>query len=221
MKTRWMNPYINKLLEKPDYIVAGTDDELSSEQIKFIHSKASKFTKVICEICCGSGGHLIDCAKESPDTLFVAFELRFKRAFNIAKKAEKQQLNNVLVIRTDANLLTTVFTNDSLQGVFINFPDPWDAEKWKKNRILKPEYLNALTQSIKNHGFFSYKSDHREYFESTCKIIEEHRNFQVMQKSLDLYKDMPLPKTCITEFEKMFYYKGIPICYLLTKIIKD
>ncbi|MGI6523783.1 MAG: tRNA (guanosine(46)-N7)-methyltransferase TrmB [Bdellovibrionota bacterium] len=217
-RKKWINPYITLIQTKPDYIVFGERDKLSTEQITAIREKCTHFSDVICEVCCGSGGHLVELAQDNPDTLFLGFELRFKRAFNIAKKAERLSLNNILAVRTDANFISQIFPQKFLAGVYINFPDPWELEKWKKFRILQPAYIDLLATLIRDRGFFSYKTDHLNYFESTAKIIAQHPHYQITELVHDLYKDNPIPKRGVTEFEKMFHSKGMPIYYLKASI---
>lgn len=214
LKWHWINPYINLIKEKESYIIAGERDTLNDEQIAQIRERCKGYERVICEICCGSGGHLVNKAEDDPEALYIGFELRFKRAFNVAKKAERLGLKNLLVVRSDAHLLPKIFPEKSLAGVYINFPDPWDHEKWKKFRVLKPEYFDMLPTIIKDGGFFSYKTDHDKSFKVNLAYLEQHPHYEIVECSHDLYAETPMPKRGTTEFEKMFVSKGMTIKYL-------
>lgn len=217
---RWKNQYIDLVAAKPAYIVAGRSNSLSPEQIAQVRRVCGDFDGVFCELCSGSGGHLVELAQAHPNQLYVGFELRFKRAFNTAKKAERLALQNLLVLRTTAFLLPEVFTERSLSGVYVNFPDPWEKERWKKNRVLNPKFLDAIASRLRREGFLSYKSDHQEYFESTVKMLEVHPLFSITSCVRDLHASELGPSSIKTEFEKLFISKGLPIHFLQAEIIR-
>lgn len=215
---KWINPYINLIETKPDYLISAEKNVLTPEQIYQVKEKCSKFNDVICEVCCGSGGHLVELAQENQNQLYIGFELRYKRVFNIAKKGDHLKLNNILAIRADANSIADIFAEKSLAGFYINFPDPWELERWAKNRILRPDYIDTISKLVRSGGFFSYKTDHKSCFDKTCAIIKEHPSFNIIKETHDLYSEIPFPKQGATEFEKMFYSKGFQICQLIAEI---
>ena len=85
----WENPYIAKLSEL-ETIVAAQSNSISSEDCERLRSLVAPYTKVYLEFGSGSGAHLIERAASDPDSAYVGFELRFKRAFRTAEKVATQ-----------------------------------------------------------------------------------------------------------------------------------
>ena len=216
---RWRNQYIDLLGSKPEYIVSAVGKSLDSSSLTRIRERLAQFTSVAVEIGSGSGQHLIELARLNPETLFIGYEIRFKRIFRTAEKAEKLGLKNLLLIRQSAFMMPETFGAESLSGVYINFPDPWDKKRWHKNRILSPDFLKAIHGMLRPEGFLSYKTDHASYFAATREILDELQLFYIEALESDLHNSPLADATPPTEFESLFRSKGLPVMYLRAKKI--
>ncbi len=211
----WSNQYVELVKSLPDLIITGqTDKTLPAEKQAILNQKISQFSKVVCELGSGSGGHLVALAQRDPDTLHIGFELRFKRVFKSAEKATQLGLNNVAMMQFDANLIESLFAPNSLHAIYINFPDPWSKRRWHKHRIIKPEFLERAARLLSKEGFIAYKSDHREYFELSEKMFRADPNYSITEFSQDLHSSPFVNNNLLTEFERLFLSKGLPIYYL-------
>ncbi len=214
---KWKNHYIDLVHTKPDYIVPiriEGDLPSASEKIK---ERAKCFQGIIAEFGSGSGGHLIERARRDPSNLYVGFELRFKRVFRTAEKAEEIGLRNLIVVQGTALHFPALFPPLSLRGAYVNFPDPWSKPRWKKHRLLSESFLTALRESLQIEGFFSYKSDHAEYFKETKLLLERMVGFRIEEASSDLWNSPYREANIASEFEGLFHSQGLPIHYLLIK----
>jgi tRNA (guanine-N7-)-methyltransferase len=207
---RWRNPYIDLLETLPNMVVSAGESGLSTSQIEFIKNKLTEFKEVIIELGCGSGTHIVERAKNSK-ALHIGFELRFKRAFKSAEKANKENLKNLLIIRHDAKAGLNLFNKDSIQGCYVNFPDPWGKEKWIKNRLLSPDTLKKLSELLTLGGFISYKTDHLEAFQYTVDLIENNNAYQLIEVTNDLENSTYQKNNIKTEFERLFLSKKLKI----------
>lgn len=210
----WKNKYIDLLVTKPEYIIPGTNTGLTAEQIRLIRARSASYSEVYCELGSGSGMHLISCAERNPRAFYIGFELRFKRTFRTAEKAERLSLNNLIIVRSKAESIAEVFGRGSLSGVYINFPDPWDKKKWLKHRMLNPEMIRTLHDLLTPNGFLSYKTDHKEYFNATENLLSNENLFSVCSKTENLYQSHYLADNIPSEFENLFCSKGQPIYWL-------
>ena len=199
-----INKYIGLAKTKPEFLISGDNHEVSPEEWALLDSRAAKFSKLFLEIGSGSGGHLIESARRDPTSLYVGIELRFKRAFRTVEKAENQAVGNILVIRTNAKIVTSFFAEQSLDGIFINFPDPWDKRRWHKHRLLNESYLRTLLSLLKPGGFFSYKSDHEGYFREILALAKSIPEFSVEAVTEDLHQSQYAEENVLTEFEQLF-----------------
>lgn len=211
------NQYVDLIHEFPEVIVAASNDSLKDEQKLQLRKKVDAYKQIYCELGSGSGMHLLDRAEADPDGLYIGFELRFKRSYKTAEKSVRRGLTNLMVVRTNARLLPTLFERETIDGVYINFPDPWDRERWAKHRLLVPEFIEQLFKLLTPTGFVAYKTDHQARFEEVLQFFEEATGFETAELSRDLLQSEFAGDNVPTEFEKLFKSKGLPIFYLRAK----
>lgn len=212
---RFINQYIDLIKSKPNYILPCDSEAAEAHAEAYITEKVREFPSAICEIGCGAGGHLMEQAARNSGTFFIGLELRYKRLFRAAEKAGHIGLTNLVFMRRDAREIRRIFQPRSLDGIFVNFPDPWsDKRRWHKHRLLTPAFMQVVGELLKGGGFFYYKSDHRERFLDVKRIIEADENFTITKFSEDLAKSEFSAANIQTEFERLFRSKGYPIYFL-------
>lgn len=215
MKTyRWRNPYMDLVTTKPEFILPEIDRTYPPDELARLQTRMDSFSGIIIEIGSGSGKHLIERAASAPHLLHIGFELRFKRTFRTAEKAEQRELKNLVVVRGDAAKIETLLGGRKVQGVYINFPDPWQKKQWKKHRLINPEYLSLLHRSLVPGGFFAYKTDHKEYFEASVDLVLDQPGYKLIQLTTDLHQSPYNDENVRTEFEQLFTSQNLPTYYL-------
>ncbi|PIS00734.1 MAG: tRNA (guanosine(46)-N7)-methyltransferase TrmB [Chlamydiae bacterium CG10_big_fil_rev_8_21_14_0_10_35_9] len=102
------------------------------------------------EFCSGNGQWIIDKAKNEPDKNWIAVEKRFDRARKIWVKMHNENLSNLFVVLGSAQDFAKYYLRDNLvDGVFVNFPDPWPKKKHAKNRLFQSEFIRDLAAILK------------------------------------------------------------------------
>ena len=208
----WINPYKKIVGDFPGTLFPFMDEGFERGLLR---KRCSAHNEIYVEIGSGSGHHLITLAQRKPNALVIGIELRYKRAVRTVQKAQKASLSNLIVLRTNARSVNELFPPSSLSGVYVNFPDPWQKIKRRKNRVLSPDFFNHISELLKSDGFISFKTDHREYFESTLEHQAIYNHFSLAEKTSDLYRSEYLKDNISTEFEMLFHHKGLPINYAL------
>ena len=199
---------------KPGIILAEEDRaDVSAEALVELRNRLGMFQRCFVELGSGSGLHLVKLAEQNPDTLCVGLEIRFKRAFKTGEKAERDGLPNLLVMRTDARQIRQIFKPGEVSGFFVNYPDPWDKRRWRKNRLLNAEFLQTMRELLSPEGFFRYKTDHQEYFASTRSLLKTS-GWIFRRDTTDLLKSEWVTGNIPTEFEYLFKSQGKPLCML-------
>jgi tRNA (guanine-N7-)-methyltransferase len=206
----WENQYIQLVATKPNVIVAENDRAAPLASKSAVSQLGAKYDGVFVEIGSGSGLHLLELAKQNPSYLCVGLEIRFKRAFKTGEKAERQGLANVLVLRTDARFISAIFEDNSVAGFFVNYPDPWDKRRWLKNRILNQDSLSEMHRLLNERGFLRYKTDHHDYFDSVCALLNKD-NWEIVKHSNDLLASSYIQENIPTEFEYLFKSQNKPL----------
>jgi tRNA (guanine-N7-)-methyltransferase len=210
-----VNPFRSLVEAASDGIIVNTAGHPTEDDIAAVRDHLRQFPRVIFELGSGSGRHLITLAERSPEELHVGMELRYKRAYRTIEKARNRGFSNLIVLRADARHLPILCEESSIDAIYINFPDPWDKRRWLKNRLIQPEFVDAMGRLLKVGGVLSYKTDHPDYFSSAvevmraCPLITESRLTTNLAESPWGAESIP------TEFECLFRSKGIPIQYAL------
>lgn len=211
----WFNKYIALVEDKPALIANLNDrNELSEDSATFLKQRFKNFAQVYCEIGSGSGMHLLAQAEKNHEAIFVGYELRYKRAYKTVEKAERRSVDNLFVIRGNAEHLFNLFDAETLSGLYINFPDPWAKTRWLKHRILNNDFFDKLRQKLKPNAFFSFKTDHKDYFEEIYELLKSRDDFKITEFSDDLHSSNFSEQNLRTEFEHLFVSKKLPIMYL-------
>lgn len=111
------------------------------------------FSRVYVEYCSGNGVWIAEKALASPEVLWIAVEKRFDRVQRIWSKKENLALSNLLIICGDALTWTKEYVSPhSIDGFFVNFPDPWPKAKHAKNRLLQAPFIQELYRVTKPQG---------------------------------------------------------------------
>ena len=169
------------------------------------------------ELGSGSGGHLLERARRNPESAWVGFELRYKRAVRTLEKAAVQGIENAYILRTDGRALGDFFPPGSAEALYVNFPDPWEKERTRKNRILNGEILRSAADVLRPGGIFSVKTDHGGCFKDFLAEVIHSKSFEIEALTEDLHKSVHAQNNVLTEFEKMFLYQKLPIFHLVLR----
>lgn len=115
------------------------------------------------EIGFGGGEHLAAQAERNPDIGFIGCEPFINGVASLLKHHEERQLTNVRVYDDDVRHLLGLMADESLDRIFILFPDPWPKSRHHRRRIVKPETIVEFARLLKPGGELRFASDHVDY----------------------------------------------------------
>ena len=178
-------------------------------EVMFSEEQLLSFNKpYYLEIGSGKGQFLVDMAKKFPDIFFVGVERNVTCAGFTAKKLVEAELPNARLMFINAELLMPKIQNDSIEGIILNFSDPWPKKRHHKRRLTAISYLTNYYRVLKSRGRLFIKTDNTELFEFTKESIETTK-FKVIYLNED-YNDSD-EFYSVTEYEASFREEGIPI----------
>ena len=170
--------------------------------------------KLDLEIGPGSGAFLEYLTTSHPNRLFIAIELKYKPLIQTVRRIQSNNSINARVIRYNACMLKDIFASEELNNVYIYFPDPWPKKRHHKHRLIKSEFINMLHRLQRKNSFVEIKTDHQNYYMEIQSIFKESA-YTLSAYNCNLQKDVHLNKNnFITQFEKVFLKKNLPIYYL-------
>lgn len=167
------------------------------------------------EIGMGKGDFILENALRYPNINFIGIE-KFDSIMALAiKKIEKEDLNNLKLIRMDALNINDVF-NKEIDKLYLNFSDPWPKERHAKRRLTSNVFLEKYDGIFKNTSVIEMKTDNMTLFEYSL-ISFSNYGYKIDEISLDLHHSK-ITNNIMTEYERKFSAENHCIYYV--KIIK-
>ncbi len=128
------------------------------------------------EIGFGRGEHLAEFALQNPDIGCIGCEPFLNGVARILKYIHDGKIDNIRLLHGDARMLLEKTPDNSLDKVFILFPDPWPKAKHHKKRIINNAMLNELARVIKKGGVLEVATDHVEYGDWIAEHLDNSKN---------------------------------------------
>ena len=179
------------------------------KEVMFDLEQLSAFDKpYYLEIGSGKGQFLVDMAIKFPDKYFIGVERNVTCCGFTAKKLVEKEITNAKLMFINAEILMQEIKDNSLEGIFLNFSDPWPKKRHQKRRLTAERYLANYYRTLKKGGRLVFKTDNPDLFAFTLENLESSP-FKVISKTDDYqeYDDFDM----MTEYEASFREEGIPI----------
>jgi tRNA (guanine-N7-)-methyltransferase len=169
---------------------------------------------VCVEFCSGNGDWIIEQAIATPTKNWLAVEKRFDRVRKIWSKITNRSVTNLVAIYGEgARASTSFFPTESVEKVFVNFPDPWPKNRHAKNRLISVDFLTEVARILKNQGSFTFVTDDQAYSELFLRLPVGE-----LRQMLPHPGFAPLPQGYGSSFfASLFISQGKPIYYHLLK----
>ena len=131
------------------------------------------------EIGLGRGEALLAMAAACPDNDYLGIEVHRPGVGHLLLNAARQGLSNIRVITDDAvEVLKNQITDQSLDALYLFFPDPWHKKKHNKRRLLNPEFATLAAQKLKPGGVFRMATDWEDYAQQMLDVMSTASEFE-------------------------------------------
>jgi tRNA (guanine-N7-)-methyltransferase len=118
------------------------------------------------EIGFGNGEVLCALAQRNPDTNYLGVEVYRPGIGSLLLELERQQIANVRIVCADVTtVLAQRIAEDSLDAVYLLFPDPWPKKRHQKRRLLQRAFLEQLRQRLRFGACLHIATDWQPYAE--------------------------------------------------------
>jgi len=167
---------VPKSAAKP-FLGESPDPWLSSQRLypPYVWSEVfGRSSSVEVDLGAGDGVYAEARAKRESDRNFIAVERLLGRATKIAKKAIRNQLTNLKILRLEsAYFIKNLCAESSLDAITVRYPDPWPKRRHHVNRLLQKEFFEDAARAVISGGCMKLTTDDREYFEWAQKEAEK------------------------------------------------
>ena len=121
------------------------------------------------EIGFGGGEHLMHQAKLNPDIGIIGCEPYINGLAMLLRKLSDNPCYNVRIYDGDARNIFDVLPKNSIEKVFLLYPDPWPKKKHHRRRFVTQEFLRPLHKSMKAGSKFRIATDIKDYVRQTLE----------------------------------------------------
>ena len=130
------------------------------------------------EIGFGKSEFLLEVARNDSEFNYVGFEYSSKRVRKFLKKVPHFGVTNVRAVCANVeHILERVFKPNSIDRIFILFPDPWPKRRHAKNRFVRPHNVETLYRLLRPKGGVTLRTDDPQYAKQMLTVIDAHAGF--------------------------------------------
>lgn len=166
------------------------------------------------ELGAGTGLFLLEHARNNPDQIFVAIDVKADRLYTGAKKAAEEHIGNIFFVRAHASQLIECFAPHSVSELWLTFSDPYPKKRHAKHRMTHQKFLRLYQLLLDDKGLLYFKTDNHALFDWTLMQLVQFGAF-LRHLDYDLHQSS-LPEECkiMTSYEQRFVREGLPIYFV-------
>jgi tRNA (guanine-N7-)-methyltransferase len=144
--------------------------------------RSSPFDRLGIEVGSAYGETVFKLAKSHPGTFFVGVEIDRDRYKEALRKAEICNEKNLTFVSAEAHeYLESNFTPGTVDEVHVYFPTPYPKSLNTNSsivdkvdgRLISPSFVHVLETIMALGGIMRIVTDHRDYFASISRIIDD------------------------------------------------
>lgn len=170
---------------------------------------------IFLEIGSGKGKFITERAERLKEYNYIACEGQDNVCLRVLEKAEAMDPDNLKVIMKYIHDIHEIFENGELEGIFLNFSDPWPKERHAKRRLTHRNNLKGFFDVMKPGGVIEFKTDNDDLFEFSVAEIED-QGYEILELTRDLHSEGCTfsSREFMTEYEERFMTLGKNINYV-------
>lgn len=124
------------------------------------------------EIGFGNGEALAGLARDHPECDYLGVEVHRPGVGRLLLTLEREGLTNVRVVCGDGtDVLRRMIPDESLDGIYLFFPDPWHKKRHHKRRIIQPSFAELARRRLKPRGVIHLATDWADYAEHMMAVM--------------------------------------------------
>ena len=169
------------------------------------------------EIGMGKGQFITTLADRHPEINYIGIERYDSVLIRALEKldAREEPLANLRFIRMDAAQICSMFAENEVAHIYLNFSDPWPKERHAKRRLTSIEFLKRYDQILAPDGRIEFKTDNPDLLAFSLEQAGL-AGWTVEGYTRDLHHDPVMnAENVMTEYEEKFSAQGNPICKMI------
>lgn len=134
--------------------------------------------QLIVEIGSGTGETILAAAHKNPEKNFLAIEVYLPGIAQTILKAAQQNITNLRIVNANASeALENMFFAETINEIWIFFPDPWPKKKHHKRRLIDTNFATKVAKTLVTNGTWRIATDWENYAQQILEVGENCPNF--------------------------------------------
>lgn len=139
--------------------------------------------EIVWELGSGHGHFLTAYAQAHPTERCVGIDIMSERVDRALRKKQRARLPNLEFIQAEATLFLEVLPpRIRIKRAFVLFPDPWPKVRHRKNRIIRPDFLENLARHATADCRLYFRTDHVPYFKAGHTVVAAHLDWYIIEE---------------------------------------
>ena len=199
-KKRWARPE----LEQDSKVILAPAEYQGKWQELFGNSHP-----VYLELGCGRGRFIATLAELNQEINYIAVDTYDEVLVRVVRKINEGQLTNVRIIPMNIDKISSVFAQNEIERIYINFCNPWPSNRHHRRRLTHPDFLKMYKAFLQKGSEIWFKTDDDLLFAASLKYFHEE-GFTELYKTYDLHQS-GFAENIMTEYEEKFSSQGVQI----------
>ena len=141
-------PGAGEAIEKSPYVIQDPETFFGK-----YHTVFEENNPIYIEIGMGKGKFIIEMAKKHPEFNFIGIEMYSSVLLRALQKMDLlsqtgEAPKNVRFMCVDARNLTKIFSKGEVEGIYLNFSDPWPKDRHAKRRLESRQFLSLRLRQV-------------------------------------------------------------------------
>lgn len=197
-------------IEESYYVIKNPEEQKGKWEQVFGNSNP-----IYIEVGMGKGKFINTLAQNNSNINYIGIEKYTSVLVRAVDKVQHLELNNLKLIRMDAENILEVFDQYEISKIFLNFSDPWPKDRHAKRRLTSKEFLSKYNVILKKEGCIEFKTDNKALFDFSVEEIPS-AGWKLEACTYDLHADEILNVgNVMTEYEEKFSKENVPINKLI------
>jgi tRNA (guanine-N7-)-methyltransferase len=155
----------------------------------------------VLEIGFGMGETTAAIAAARPDVNFLGVEVFLAGVGALLKRIGEQHLDNIRIVHHDAvEVVREMLLPQSLAGVHVYFPDPWQKKRHHKRRLIAQPFVGLLASRLAPGGYLHCATDWEDYAQQMLAVLSEEPQLANAHAGFARDRRNPLVERLTTKF---------------------
>ena len=183
--------------------------KFANSPLCFEYEQWEKQAVDVVELGAGTALFGVELAKRHPEKQFVAVDVKADRLQKGAYEAMELGLTNIRFVRARADQIEDLFLPESLESLWITFPDPFPRQRSTRRRMTHALFLERYASLLQPTGALYLKHDNRDFFHWSLEQLVAS-DWGITELSFDLHEsDLADDYKIMTTYETRWLGEGL------------